>query len=289
MSAGARRGWSAAPRSDTQPLRHTAAMTPHPAPAPRRARKFAFLALLAALFAMFCALGTWQVQRLQWKRDLIARVDARVSAEPVAAPGRAAWGGIDRASAEYRRVVARGRFLPGRDTRVDALTALGPGDWILSPLRTADGDTLLVNRGFVPAGETAAPAPGGEVRVQGLLRLDEPDGRILRANVPAQERWYSRDVHAIAAARDLGAVAPYFIDAAFDPAAAPWPRGGMTVVRFRDHHLQYSLTWFALALMVAFAAWRVLSGPRLRRRVPPTDPPDAARRHAALADRPDRR
>ncbi|MDH5832665.1 SURF1 family protein [Luteimonas kalidii] len=265
-------------------------MTPHPAPAPRRVRKFAFLALLAALFAMFCVLGTWQVQRLQWKRDLIARVDARVNAEPVAAPGRAAWGGIDRASAEYLRVSATGRFLPGRDTRVDALTAMGPGAWILSPLRTADGDVVLVNRGFVPAdARDATPVPAGEVRVEGLLRLDEPRGRILRANVPAQDRWFSRDVQAIAAARDLGAVAPYFIDAAFDPAAAPWPRGGMTVVRFRDHHLQYALTWFALALMLAFAAWRVLSGPRLRRRVPHTDPPDAARSHAALAARPDRR
>ncbi|MBP6798888.1 MAG: hypothetical protein KA124_12390, partial [Luteimonas sp.] len=184
------------------------------------------------------------------------------------------------ASAEYRRVFVRGEFLPGLDTRVDALTELGPGHWILSPLRTQGGDLVLVNRGFVPADarDRAAPAPAGPVRVDGLLRLDEPGGRVLRANVPAQDRWFSRDTGAIAAARGLRGVAPWFIDAAYDATALEWPRGGMTVVRFRDHHLQYALTWFALALMVAFAAWRVLSGERRarKREVPEHATTDAA-------------
>ena len=262
-------------------------------PPTRRRAKLAFLALLAFLFAVFSALGVWQVQRLQWKHDLIARVDSRIHAEPVAAPPRAEWPGVDAAGAEYRRVFVQGEFLPGRDTRVDALTERGPGAWILSPLRTAAGDIVLVNRGFVPADarDRAAPAATGPVRVEGLLRLDEPGGRILRENVPAQERWYSRDVGAIAAARGLDGAAPYFIDADFDPAAAEWPRGGMTVVRFRDHHLQYALTWFALAGMVAFAAWRVLAGERRPRRRPRPRPTrtDAADLRPAAGTAPRRR
>src|SRR5690606_3630426 len=138
-----------------------------------------------------------------------------------------------------------------------ALTELGAGDWVLTPLRTTSGETVLVNRGFVPQGTDAAPPPAGAVRVTGLLRMDEPHGRVLRRNDPAAGRWYSRDVGAIAAARSLGPVAPFFIDAGFDPAAPAWPRGGMTVVKFRDHHLQYALTWFVLALMTAVAAVRL--------------------------------
>jgi len=231
----------------------------------------AFLALLALLFAGFTALGCWQLQRLHWKRDLIARVDSRVHAAAVAAPVRTEWPALDAGSAEYRRVFVEGQYLPGLDTHVDALTGLGPGDWVLSPLRTGAGDIVLVNRGFVPAGARgrAAPVPAGPVRIEGLLRLDEPGGRILRKNAPAQDRWFSRDTAAIAAARGLDGAAPWFIDAAFDANAPEWPRGGMTVVRFRDHHLQYALTWFALALMVAFAAWRVLSGDRCARRGTP--------------------
>lgn len=256
-------------------------MDTRPAP-PRRFATSAFLALLAVLFAVFAALGSWQVKRLHWKHDLIERVEARLHAEPVAAPAPAQWPAVDARSAEYRRVFLQGEFLPGRDTRVEALTALGPGDWILSPLRTDAGDVVLVNRGFVAADarDQVAPAPAGRVRVDGLVRLDEPGGRVLRENRPAEDRWYSRDIGAIAATRELGTVAPWFLDAAYEASAPPWPRGGMTVVRFRDHHLQYALTWFALAAMVAFAAWRLLSGERhaRRRAHPPPVPNDAATR-----------
>lgn len=223
-------------------------------------------AVFLALFAGLIALGAWQVQRLGWKRDLIQRVDSRVRAEPGAAPAPAQWPAVSAASDEYRHVRLRGRYLPGADTRVQAVTELGPGFWLLTPLRTQDGYTVLVNRGYVPDARTAAAAtaPSGPVEVTGLLRLSEPGGGFLRKNQPAQERWFSRDVAAIAAARKLDRTAPYFVDA---DRAAPlpgdlrqtpqWPVGGLTVIKFADNHLQYALTWFALALMVAWAAWRV--------------------------------
>ena len=225
----------------------------------------ALLALLALAFAGFTTLGCWQVQRLHWKHALVARVESRIHAVPAPMPGRAAWPRIAAESDEYRRVYADGRYLQGRDTRVQAVTALGPGFWILTPLRTGDG-IVLVNRGFAPddALDRIAPPPAGRVRVRGLLRIDEPRGRFLRRKRPGEDRWYSRDLAAIAARRGLGGVAPYFIDADAGPAQAGerWPRGGMTVVRFRDQHLQYALTWFALALLAAVAAGRLLTAER---------------------------
>ncbi len=207
--------------------------------------------------AGFLALGVWQLERRAWKHDLIARVDARLAAAPVAAPGPADWPAISRDRDEYRRVVATGRFLHDRETPVQAVTELGPGYWILTPLETPDF-ILLVNRGFVPQ-DRRAPATrpegqvAGEVTVAGLLRLTEPGGGFLRANDPAADRWYSRDVAAIAKARGLGITAPYFVDA--DATANPGglPVGGLTVVRFRDSHLSYALTWFALAAGLAAA------------------------------------
>lgn len=149
-----------------------------------------------------------------------------------------------------------GTFLHDRETLVDALTELGRGFWVLTPLRTAEG-VVLVNRGFVPrdrkpAGRRSAGQVTGEVTVTGLLRRTEPGGRFLRPNRPEADLWYSRDVAAIARARGLGRIAPFFLDA--DATANPggWPRGGLTVVRFRNTHLVYALTWFALALLSAF-------------------------------------
>lgn len=242
---------------------------------PRRRRSAWTLALgagLALAFAGFVALGVWQLQRMAWKQALIARVDDRVAAEPVVPPGRGAWPTVGEASHGYLRVRLDGEFLPVPETRTQAVTALGGGAWLLAPLRTVDGGIVLVNRGFVPSGERAAPPPVGAVSVVGLLRTSEPDGGFLRDNDPAGGRWYSRDVAAIARAHGLAGsdVAPFFVDAfsVTGPgiaADAAWPRAGMTVIRFRDPHLSYALTWFGMALLTAFAAWRlVVSGRRLR-------------------------
>jgi surfeit locus 1 family protein len=229
------------------------------------------LALCAAFFfAGFVALGTWQVERRAWKLDLIARVDARVHAPAAAAPGLAQWSSWHAAADEYRHVRVSGRFLPGRETLVQASTELGAGFWVLAPLRLQEGGVVLVNRGFVPP-EARDPAargakePDAPVTLTGLLRLTEPGGAFLRHNDPGANRWYSRDVQAIAAARGLHDVAPFFIDADAAPASpgAPrsWPAGGLTVIRFPNNHLVYAITWYALALMAALAGWRVAREP----------------------------
>lgn len=239
----------------------------------RQSRSPAFLVLIGCLAlagaAGFGALGVWQVQRLGWKLALIERVESRIHAAPVAAPGPAHWATI--AGDEYRRIRLTGRFLHERETLVQAVTEHGGGYWVMTPFLSDRGFTVLVNRGFVPpdrrdpASRTAGQTDG-DVTLTGLLRLSEPKGGFLRENAPSSGRWYSRDVDAIASARGLGAVAPYFIDADATPNRGGFPIGGLTVVRFSNNHLAYALTWFALALMVAGAAAFVIGGELMRRR-----------------------
>jgi surfeit locus 1 family protein len=204
------------------------------------------------LFSGFSALGAWQVQRLGWKRDLIARVDARIHAAPVPAPIAAAK------ADEYRRVTLSGTFLHDKAALTQAVTVRGPGFWLMTPLRTADGTTTLINRGFVPSRITVYDRPQGTVQVTGLLRLTEPNGGFLRSNDPAGDRWHSRDVAAIAQARQLGSTRDYFIDAQRGPSPTALPVGGLTVVSFPNNHLQYAITWFALAAMTLGAYMLVM-------------------------------
>ncbi len=219
---------------------------------PGRRKRTALTVLAVFGIVLFSALGIWQVERRIWKLALIEAVDARVQASPVSAPPPAVWPSIERERHAYLHVVARGRFLHDRETLVRAVTDLGTGFWVLTPLGTDTGFVVLVNRGYVPPERavqaTRARNLPAHATVTGLLRTSEPGGAFLRRNDPVADRWFSRDVQAIAAARQLVRVAPYFIDA--DADARPkhaWPRAGLTVIRFQNNHLVYALTWFGLA------------------------------------------
>ncbi len=239
--------------------------------APRSGRALALLALAGiALTLAFAALGIWQVERRAWKLALMQRVEQRLHAEPVPLPPRADWPRVDAAGHEYLPVLARGRWLPGKTVLTQAATELGAGFWVLTALQLDAGGQVLVNRGFIPQAQRGAWAAGtadplaqeGAVaQVSGLLRMTEPGGGFLRSNDPARQRWHSRDVAAIARALGLEDAAPFFIDAGIpgpragnaSPGAGPWPRPGMTVVRFHNSHLVYAITWFGLAAMAAAA------------------------------------
>jgi surfeit locus 1 family protein len=208
------------------------------------------------LIAALVALGIWQVERLSWKLDLIARVDERVHAEPVPPPAQAAWNTVNAADDEYRRVTIKGTLLNDKETQVYTSTELGPGYWVMTPLAVADGSAILINRGFVPTdkrdpGLRQAGQISGPVNVTGLMRLTEPKGSLLQSNDAAADRWYSRDVAAIAQKRGVQTVAPYFIDADATPNPGGLPVGGLTRIVFANNHLVYAVTWFALALMIA--------------------------------------
>jgi surfeit locus 1 family protein len=230
-------------------------------------KRLVLVTLAAIATFVFLALGTWQIERRAWKLDLIARVESRIHAAPAALPDPPRWPVLDAKAEEYLRVTATGEFLHDRETLVQALTEHGAGFWVITPLRTPQG-IVLVNRGFVPAEKTVRrPESGGapgRLTVTGLLRATEPGGGFLRTNDPAADRWYSRDVAAIAKARGLGSTAPFFVDADGSPNPRRYPIGGLTVVRFNNNHLIYALTWFALAGLSAAAAFLWLRKPQPR-------------------------
>jgi surfeit locus 1 family protein len=227
----------------------------------------------AALFAAFVALGMWQVQRRAWKLDLIERTAERIHAPPGTPPPMAQWPEVSGPTHEYLAVRLQGEWIAEKTLLSQATTELGAGFWVMTPLQQADNTQVLVNRGFVPADQRVRwqtrdndTTPSGPVTVEGLLRISETGGGFLRRNAPDEQRWHSRDVGAMAKALQLPNAAPYFVDAGLParqgatnteqrPASqGPWPRTGLTVVRFANSHLVYAVTWFGLALMVIGAA-----------------------------------
>lgn len=219
------------------------------------------LALAFGVFVTMVRLGNWQMDRLSWKLDLIEQVETRAFGPPVAAP-------IKGAAPEYQRVTMQGVFRHDLSLRIKAVTEIGPGSWVMTPIEGAE-QTVWVNRGFVrpQMGLDEINRPEGLQEITGLIRSDQPGGTLLEQNLPDRDRWVSADLALMSADRGIEA-AGYYIDAAHQGAAADWPRGGMTQLDFRNTHLSYALTWYAMALLffgaMAYVIWDRLRAPKER-------------------------
>lgn len=218
--------------------------------------KIIIICLIAlVLISALIGLGSWQIQRLGWKHDLITRIENNIQAERISAPNATEWKNSDQKALEYRAVYVRGHYLNDMETHVGALTNKGAGYWIVTPFQRDTGEIIFINRGFVVSekrdpNSRASGQLTGETTVTGLLRLSEPKGFFLRSNDPDKNIWYARDVQAFAKRFQLINIPDYFIDANAQENRSDRPEGGMTVVKFADNHLTYALTWFTLAIMV---------------------------------------
>lgn len=225
----------------------------------RKKRPWALMAMAAIVLAILISLGNWQVRRLAWKEGLLATIDARIHADPAALPGVLARmeAGED---IEYVPVKLAGAFLPDREQHVLA-TWKGASGWhVYAPLRTAEGDILFVNRGFVPFDRKdpqsrPESAPQGEQAITGLARLplSEKPGFLVPDNAPDKNQYYWKDLAAMTAAAGLESenVLPLFVDAGPGENASALPIGGVTNIDLPNNHLQYAVTWYGLALALA--------------------------------------
>ena len=197
------------------------------------------------------ALGTWQVQRLQWKNELIAERQARRDAPPLAAlPER-----FVAARDAFRRVRVAGRFRHEKEMYLAARSFRGnAGYHVLTPLVLDGGRTILVNRGWIPLDRKspASRAPGnraGEVAVEGYLRAESGPGWFTPENEPAKNFWFFVDLAAMAKAHGIANLEPFYIEAG--PAENPggFPVGGVTRFEIPNDHLQYAITWYSMAII----------------------------------------
>jgi surfeit locus 1 family protein len=222
----------------------------------RRRGLVLMLVLGTIAFALLIALGSWQVQRLYWKEELVAQIAERTQSQPLPLSEMEvkyrATGDVD-----YWPVRLSGTFMHEGERHFFATWEGQSGFYVYTPLKLDDGRFALVNRGFVPYDfKDAARRPVGQVSgpvsVVGLARnpLDGKPGSLVPDNDPAKNifYWKDRDVMAGTASLPAGAVVvPFFIDADKTPNPGGLPLGGVTMVDMPNNHLQYAVTWYGLA------------------------------------------
>lgn len=224
-------------------------MVKHAAPPPPAWRRLLWpvLVTLPALLVLI-GLGTWQVERLAWKTELLARF-----AETEAAPARPAGAN----PTPYSKVTVTGRFDHGREALLEIeLHGTTLGGRLVTPLLRDDGPPVLVDRGWVPFERTRPVShPDGEVTVTGWVRPGEKAGWFSAADDAAGRRFYTFDPAAIGAALGLPGVAPWGLVAMGPPEGLPEP--SRQLPRPNNNHLGYAITWYglAVALVGVFIVW----------------------------------
>ncbi|MBF9035484.1 SURF1 family protein [Rhodobacterales bacterium HKCCE2091] len=204
--------------------------------------------------AVLVALGVWQVQRLEWKQGVLADIEARIAAEPVALPDTP-----DPEADRYLPVTAEGEI---GDENIRVLVSLrgeGAGYRIISPFETG-GRRVMIDRGFIPV-EDHVPG-GGPARVTGNLHWPDelsgstPDPDLMRLI------WFARDVTSMADA--LGTEPVLIVAREIEPGYGPRPLP-IGTEGIPNDHLQYAITWFSLAVlwmgMTLYLVWRITRGP----------------------------
>lgn len=221
----------------------------------------------SAALAILCGLGTWQLQRMYWKRDLVALMASRIKGPEIDLRQIAALDCFKPAPAadpcEYRSVRLQGRFRHGDERHVFIAldgrggAAAGPGYWVFTPLELGgtEGRSIYVNRGFVPQALKAPAArqtsqAEGVVEITGVLRRPEVRGTFSAGNDAERNIWFVRSPAEFegASAPRAGMARDVYVEQ-----TSPNPVAGVPpfVVPFRlelpNRHLEYALTWFGLA------------------------------------------
>lgn len=214
------------------------------------------------VFLLLIGLGTWQWQRMQWKEGLIAYRQERLAEAAVPLPTDA----VDWAALDFRNVEVTGTFVHEQEQRIGVSKHRGRlGRQLLTPLLTADGRAILVDRGWVPEDTTDPPArpesqPDGSVTVEGIARYREDDAPAWMTpdNQPDEAVWYWYDLDALRDATGLDLL-PVVIEADGRQNPGGLPVGGRTRTELPNRHLQYVVTWYGLALALAgvYIAFRV--------------------------------
>jgi surfeit locus 1 family protein len=209
--------------------------------------------------AILLALGSWQVQRLNWKLGLIAAREAAMAGDPV---DLAVLQSVaDTSALDFRRARGKGMLMPGKEVHVFASSADSKAGYhVFTPLMLSNGYAVLVNRGWVPP-ELKEPASrpdsliAGPVTITGVVRLPQGRGAFTPEDDTDANIAYAADPAAFARTLGIGGLETRFYLVA-DREGTPtggYPRGGQLKAELRNNHLIYAITWFSTGFAVAVA------------------------------------
>ncbi len=236
--------------------------------------RFIPFVLTLIMLPVLLGLGQWQLQRMDWKQALLARIEQGQSSSVTEIRTAADLEGLTKAQNDYMRLRLTGTWRVDLEQYWFAQVNQAPeglaasdkvGFHVLTPLQLEDGSLLFVDRGFVPE-RLRLPNARPEnlpTAITGVLRWPDERGRFDPADRPQDGIWYVRDPRAMAQALDIAG--RDFLVEQTTPQSG-WPYAGQSRLELSNRHLEYALTWFgfAIILVIISATWHIRQFRKLR-------------------------
>jgi surfeit locus 1 family protein len=226
-----------------------------------RRQLYTLLAASTIGVLLLIGLALWQLERLEWKRALLADLSRAIASDAPALDLTEAEALASRdSSRDFLRVTLRGTFDHRLERYLYSTRGGEPGWQILTPLETSGRRLVLIDRGFVPDAykdprkrlDSLVP---GTVTITGLLRKPQEQGAFTPDNRPDQNQWYWPDMPALFASLGDNAAhvqEPFLVQALPGPGQPALPRPlPPNPAAIPNNHFGYAFTWFALALVLA--------------------------------------
>ena len=188
--------------------------------------------------SVLCGLGTWQLQRLDWKTQILANIEERILAKPVELPKN-----LKQQSDQYLSVVVTGEIKAREIHVLTSVKSIGPGFLVISPLELQNGKLIMVDRGFIPVAKKNLVRIPRTIKVIGnLLWPNEIDSFTPDPNIE-KNIWFGRDLMRMSEYLDTDPI--LMVARKTSPPSEILPQ--RVGVNIANNHLSYAITWFSLA------------------------------------------
>lgn len=200
------------------------------------------------LFIFLAFLGTWQVERRQWKEELLQKVDTNINAPAIPIEGFK-----NLASDEFRKMHVSGEFIFDKEFLLLNKTHNGKlGQQVFTPFKTTDGQIILVDRGWIPTDKETSK-PQGQQEITGVIRgkqaLNAIGRVIILENDSLKQIWFWIDLPKMYESNGL-AVKDYYLELVNNDKSTSYPIALPQKIELYNEHLQYAITWYSLSIIL---------------------------------------
>ncbi len=234
----------------------------------RKARRIGFLIFAILLFIVLVGLALWQVQRLQWKNDLVEQSQHAVTAKPVTITDIEA--GLEYGfNVNFLRARLNGHYRHDLERYIYRSNKSKPGFHVVTPFIEDTGYIVFVDRGWVPQAKRlpkdrpTSRKPEGKITITGVTRNHATGYQIFLPDPDLSKSiwyWYDRPSLAHSLPAGIGKMPDgqqaiisslfFQLEPNGEPAKGDVPKILPVTVKLTNNHLQYAITWFALAFIL---------------------------------------